>query len=98
MYKMLRNDIEILPNKVNWCSYVKELLCSLEFYDVWLQHSVGNENVFLSLVKQRLSDQFTQNWHNWLENSSRVLFYRNISNFRFQPCLECFTIASFASH
>jgi hypothetical protein len=91
VYKMLKTDCENAQNKINWCSLVKELLGTLGFYDVWLQQGVGNTNIFLSLVKQRLRDQFMQNWHGRLENSSRALFYLNISNFKFQTYLDSFT-------
>jgi len=95
IYRMLKQDLDSFPNKISWCSGVKGLLCTLGFYDVWLQQNVGNTNNFLALVKQRLHDQFGQNWHSRLENSSRALFYRSISNFRFQPYLDVFTGSKF---
>jgi hypothetical protein len=51
--------------------------------------------IYFCLAKQRLHDQFKQNWHDRLENSIRALFYRTISNFRFQPYLEYFTNSKF---
>ena len=47
------------------------------------------------MVKQRLNDQFIQNWNARLNNSSRALMYKRISNFRFQPYLDCFNINKF---
>ena len=32
----------------NWCSLLKQLLCTLGFYEVWLFQEVGNASVFLS--------------------------------------------------
>ena len=52
------------------------------FYDVWLTRGVGNLRLFLSLFKQRLTDNFVQTWHERLDNSSRAKFYRNIADFR----------------
>jgi hypothetical protein len=69
---------------------VKNLLCSLGFYDACLEQNVGDVELFLSSVKQRLTDQFIQNWHGRLNDSSRTLFYRNIASFQSQPYLECF--------
>ena len=63
-------------------------MCSLGFYNAWIAQGVWNEKVFLHQIKQRLSDQFTQNWHNRLANSSRASFYSHIANFRFQPYLD----------
>ena len=37
------------------------------------------EFFFLNLVKQRLTDQFIQNWNSRLNDSTRALFYRNFS-------------------
>ena len=57
---MMIRDIEELPNKANWASFVRDLLASLGFRNVqW----VGNVGAFLSVLKQRLSDTFMQNWH-----------------------------------
>ena len=42
---------------------VKRLLCTLGFNNVWLAQGVGNVNSFLNLVKQRLQNNFTQNWN-----------------------------------
>ena len=38
--------------------------------------NVGNISIFLSLVKQRPTDTFIQNWNSRLDNSSRALFYK----------------------
>ena len=57
--------------------------------------SVGNIDIILCMVKQRLNEQFIQNWSNRLENSSRALFYRQISNFRMQPYLNLIQLNRF---
>ena len=51
------------------------------FYDVWLNEGAGNLRLFLSLFKQRLTDNFVQTWHERLDNSSRAKFYKNIADF-----------------
>jgi len=35
VYRILRNDIELFPNKNNWASLLRDMLSSLGFYDVW---------------------------------------------------------------
>ena len=55
---------------------------------MWLQQGVGNQNVFVSLFKQRVTDNFIQNWHSRLENSSRANFYKTIAVFQLQPYLD----------
>ena len=59
------------------------------------EFSCRDESKFLSILKQRLKDNFIQNWNERLEASSRALFYRVIANFSFQPYLEIVTIAKF---
>ena len=95
VYNLLKNDMEIYPNNNNWCTLLKNLLCSLGMVDAWIYQGVGNDKMFLSLVKQRLNDQFVQNWNARLNNSDKARFYKNISIFRFQPYLECFTVSKF---
>ena len=67
MYNMLKNDFESNPDKKKWCSLLYGLLCTLGFNDAWLFLDIGDSVLFLSLVKQRLKDQFIQNWHGRLE-------------------------------
>jgi hypothetical protein len=95
VYNLLKTDVELCPNKTNWCTLLKDLLCSLGFVDAWIFQGVGNTEMFLSVVQQRLSDQFIQNWNARLNQSSRALFYNTIASFRFQPYLECFNIHKF---
>ena len=95
IYFMLKNDLELFPNKINWCTLVKDLLCTLGFYDAWLFQNVGDEKVFLFQVKQRLNDHFVQNWLSRIENSSRSLFYRNIADFKFKPYLNIINLSKY---
>ena len=57
---MLR-DIEQLSNKVNLASLLRDMLMSLGIYNAWLNQGVGNYNGFMSVLKQRLTDNFIQN-------------------------------------
>ena len=75
VYNLMLRDLERLPNKVNWASLVKHMLMSIGFYNVWLVQGVGNYDVFMNILKQRLTDNFVQNWPSRLENSSRATFY-----------------------
>ena len=43
IYKMMLNDLETQPLKLNWELSVKELLCKLGFMQAWLFQGVGNE-------------------------------------------------------
>lgn len=95
VYRLMLNDMELRPNTVNWAALVRHLLLSLGFYEVWLNQGVGDYNIFISLLKQRLTDIFIQNWRARLEASTRANFYTSISIFQFQPYLEKINITKF---
>ena len=82
----------------NWALLVRNLLADLGFYEVWLQQNVGNPVNFLSLVKQRLHDNFLQKCNTEINVSTRAIFYKNISNFGFQSYLDIVTIKKFTKH
>ena len=88
IYKTMLNDITDRQNTQNWASLVRNTLANLGFFDVLLAQGVGDVNNFLSVFKQRLSDNFLQTWNDRLTESSRASFYKAISIFRFQPYLD----------
>ena len=92
---LLKNDCENNIRVKNWCSLLKQLLCTLGFYEIWLFQEVGNASVFLYNVKQRLSDQFIQGWDGRLNISSRASLYKHISSFKFKPYLDICNIPKF---
>jgi hypothetical protein len=51
--------------------------------------------MFLFVVKQRLRDHFVQNWSSRLQDSSRALFYRQISCFKLQPYLSLVNVKKY---
>ena len=61
---------------------------SLGFYEIWLNQGIGNYKSFLSLLKQRLTDTFIQNWLARLGESTRADFYKTFARFQMQPYLE----------
>ena len=58
IYKMILNDLETQPLKLNWALSVKELLCKLGFMQAWLFQGVGNEQRFVEMFKTRVKDIF----------------------------------------
>ena len=61
-----------------WSLSVKALLLSHGFGEAWYNQGVGDSTAFISLFKQRLHDNFCQNWRSRLEESSRARFYRAV--------------------
>ena len=74
--------------KVNWVSLVKNLLSELGFYEVWINQGVGNVNAFLSLFKQRIRDNYKQDWNARINQSPIARFYCLFSNFGFKSYLN----------
>ena len=64
---MLKYDFKSNPDKKKWRSRLYGLLCTLGFNNAWLFQDIGDSVLFLSLVKQRLEDQFIHNWNGRLE-------------------------------
>ena len=56
---------------------------------------MGNYERFIAVLRQRLTDNFIQNWHSRLEDSSRTVFYKSIASFQFQPYLENINVSKF---
>lgn len=95
IYKLMIDDIDSNPRKSNWALLVKNLLGSLGFNEAWLQQGVGDINLFLKIVKQRLCDNFIQNWNAEINQSTRAIFYRNIAVFKFQDYLDVVKVKKF---
>ena len=89
------SDMERYPNKPSWALNIKHLLGSLGFNYAWIYQSVGNTEHFLSLCKQRLTDQFIQAWNNEISTSTRADSYRLFSDFGFKSYLETVNIQKF---
>lgn len=88
IYDIMLLDIDRMENKENWALLVKRLLGSLGFNDVWIAQGVGDSNIFLNILGQRLNDNFLQNWNSRLEDSTRAIFYRSINSFYYQHYLN----------
>ena len=95
VYRLMLNDLDRYPNKENWASLVRKLLFSLGFNYVWEAQGVGNYEGFMTILKQRLTDNFIQNWHSRLEESSRAIFYISIASFQLQPYLQSLNVTKF---
>lgn len=77
-----------MTNNITWVKCVRDISKSLGF-DVWLYQEVGNVyDVFISLVKQKVNDNFVQNWYSEVCDSTiepRVIPFDN------RKCRNCIT-------
>ena len=61
--------------KTTFACHVKERLCRNCLGDGWLQQNVERLNRFVSVLKQRLLDQFQQDWSASITSKERFEFY-----------------------
>ena len=66
VYDLLYNDCLNFPSQISWATLLRDLLGNLGFMEAWTQQNVGDVKIFLSVVKQRLLDNFIQNWNSRL--------------------------------
>ena len=60
-----------------------------------MHQGVGNIKSFISLLKQRLTDTFIQNWRARSEESSCANFYKVFAIFQLQPYLDKLSVSKF---
>ena len=64
--------------KCCWASGLRDLLCKFGF--VCLQKSVGNERAFVAILKERLCDDFNQEWTTAINSSERFYLYASFKS------------------
>ena len=67
-----------------WVTQMKNVLCKNGFYCVWLQQGVGDEKKCVCELKQRLTDNFIQEWGATIRDKDRYFPYRNVKSI-FEP-------------
>ncbi|KAL4220595.1 hypothetical protein ACF0H5_020992 [Mactra antiquata] len=72
-YIMLR-DLDNLGRRT-WASKVRETLFKFGFGYAWIAQEIGDEKVFFSQIKLRITDILKQEWHNNISESSRCDHY-----------------------
>ena len=55
-------------------------MCKFAFGFVWLQKSVGNERAFLAILKERLCDDFNEEWTTAVNSSERFCLYASFKS------------------
>ena len=59
----------------NWASKIRDILCENGFGIAWTFKQVGDEKMFLNMVKQRLRDCYIQGWTSKIINSEHLSGY-----------------------
>jgi hypothetical protein len=66
--------------KICWATQIKEILSKTGFYYVWVRQGTDNLGVFLKIFKQRLIDQFRQEWEAVLRDKERYVLYASVKD------------------
>jgi len=74
-------ELIMYPNRNSWAKSVKTVLENLGFYCVWFNQGVENEILCLKIFKQRMRDNYLQDWNSEIENSSRARTCRLFCSF-----------------
>ena len=86
-YKMMLYLHE--QNKRTWASDVCFFLHEHGFQNVWENQGVGDENLFLKTLKDRLIDAFILDWTMKMRSKERYTFYSSLkSSFKISPILD----------
>lgn len=80
----------------NWVTSVKTLLNNYGFGHIWLNQNVDNKAAFLSEFKQRLIDEYLQEWSASVRDSSKLSTYMSFKmEHKHEYYLGCVTIRKF---
>ena len=83
IYKIMLHTITADNTIVNWAALARDMLFNSGF--VWMQQGVTNRTYFIRFFKQRLRDQYIQQWFTSVSTRSSCSLYKNITNhFGFQ--------------
>ena len=73
----------------NWFANVRNLLEKYGFLDIWLDPLSVNQNQFIAIFKQRLLDEYIQEWRASVNNNDILFLYRSVKiNFGMESYLE----------
>ena len=96
VYNFVLQDIEAHPNKVIWAVLVRNLLSELSFYKVLVQQGVENFNAFISLFKQRLTDNIMfKTLMPDYKHTAELVFFNLFGSFQFHDYLNLVRIPKY---
>jgi len=71
------------PNIINGCSILRNLVCLIGLPGAWSFQDVGDDKLFLKLVKTQINDIFLQHLHTRVDCLSRAFFINMSLNLNF---------------
>ena len=84
-YKILYNLFIDENLDFSWIKHVKHIFDDTGYSYIWSQQFFQNSDLHLALIRNRLHEQFTQEWHSLIQNSPKAINYRLFKdNFEFE--------------
>ena len=89
-YATLYDECLKKTRAINWVSQIWDILLTNGFGYIWYNQNVENCSTFISLFKQRMTDQFVQSMFAVFDNSPKCLLYKYVvsNNLCLQPYLQ----------
>ena len=78
MYNIVYNATLSVNRVINWASLVKSLINGLGFGLAYTEQFVANELYFITSWKQRLCDQYIQQWFGIISQRSSCMLYKDL--------------------
>ena len=92
----LLRELKELNTEHSWGKGVKDLLEKNGFGYVWMNQGVLFKNSFIKTLRQRLVDQYWQNWNSKIKENDRYSTYRNFKeNHNREAYLKVITVTKF---
>ena len=89
-YYMLKGLDDV--NREKWATKIRVFLFSYGFGTVWMQQGVGDTDLFISILTQRIKDCALQTWNSDVHNNKKLDLYKNIkSDLQCEKYLLCIT-------
>ena len=86
MCKLLNDQITLNRNGITWATEIKNIIDNLGFSHTWNNFDINVD--YLPIFKQRLRDQFIQEWQIVINNSTKLESYcRYKTEFKLEPYL-----------
>ena len=93
LYRLCRQLNENYNMQFSWILFVKQIFNECGFSNIWETELFNNVDYLKCVIKQRLEDQFLQNWNSLLQNSPKAINYKTFkTEFKYEEYLNILEI------
>ena len=85
--------MKIIIMQFSWILFVKQIFNECGFPNIWETELFDNVDYLKCVIKQRLGDQFLQNWNSLVQNSPKAINYKTFkTEFKYEEYLNILEI------